>query len=58
MSIGHIWGIIAVVAGVINLLFCYFVATDKIKQSKLAQIFSCVFISLYLFGSAVKAFLK
>jgi uncharacterized membrane protein HdeD (DUF308 family) len=51
-----IWGIFLIIVSLMNLILCYFVATDKIKPSKSSQILYYIIASMFLFTSALRAF--
>jgi len=56
MSIGLIWGIVQIVAGVSVLIEGIFVAIDKIKLSKATIVLHCIIIAVLFISASIKYF--
>jgi uncharacterized membrane protein len=56
MSIGHIWGSIQIVVGILMLVEGYFVAKEMIKPSKTTVVFQCVIIGVLFLSGSLKYF--
>lgn len=56
MSIGLIWGIIQVVAGISMLIEGYLVAINKIELRKSSIVINCIIIAVLFFSSSLRYF--
>ena len=56
MSIGLIWGIVQVIAGILMLVEGYLVAIDKIKPGKSSIVFNCIIIGILFLSGSLRYF--